>query len=65
MGNVVDAVERFEMVRHRNLVLVAAEDFVSGKLGVDDFIWEMYQLGFDNVLTSVYNDSVSCDEEEV
>ncbi len=65
MNNVIDAAERFDMVRHRNLVLAAADDFISGKLGVDDFIWEMYRLGFDNVLTSEYNASVSGDGELV
>ena len=61
MGDVIDAVERFDRIRHRNLLMTTAEEFVSGKIDLDDFVWEMYNLGFDNCLTKVYSENENTD----
>jgi hypothetical protein len=61
MGDVIDAVERFERIRHKNLVLVVADEFINCKIDLDDFVWEMYNLGFDNCLTKVYSENENTD----
>lgn len=61
MGDVIDAVERFERIRHKNLVLVVADEFINCKIDLDDFVWEMYNLGFDNSATKVYSENENTD----